>query len=369
MLDSLFPKEEKYLVHFNFLLFKPLKKQVIYYDPQPDSECSKYIKSHLKSIKAFFRKLNFAYEFCYLPEMVGQLTEEQIRYRYPNWNGEPLQTVGNDLLKPFLSKKNRDIKACFLHLYDTEDNSFSYYPLKDFSEVSLKSQLMGYHRVLDDDFWGRNHVDFSISDPEDDYNGAACMELNEEQAQYLSMQKKFSYDIEEDFEKESEKVMSELWDYLCNVRMMGISEFVLNCAMPIEKRLSRLVVDEKYNIILPDFKDLHIDLGPLPKAIFLLFLKHEEVIVFKCMSDYREELERYYRAVTNRVAKSVIESSLDAVTDPTKNILNEKCSLIRKAFVMHMDKVLADNYCITGERGECKRITLPRDLVEWRCKI
>ena len=69
------------------------------------------------------------------------------------------------------------------------------------------------------------------------------------------------------------------------------------------------------------------------------------------------------------MAKSVIESSLDAVTDPTKNILNEKCSLIRKAFVMHMDKGLADNYYITGERGESKRITLPRNLVEWRCEV
>ena len=284
MLDSLFPREEKYLVHFNQLLFEPLKNQVIYYDPQPGSACSKCIKSHLKSIKAFFRKLNFGYEFCYLPEMVDQLTEEQVRYRFPNWNGEPLQTIGNDILKPFLSDKDKDIKACFLHLYDTEDNSFSYYPLKDFSEASLKIQLMGYHRVLDDDFWGRDRIELSVSYSETDDNGAACLELNEEQAQYLSLQKKFSYDLEEDFEKESEKVLSELRDYLSNVRMMGISEFVLNCAMPIEKRLSRLVVDEKYNIILPDFKDLHIELGPLPKAIFLLFLKHEEGVVFKCIS-------------------------------------------------------------------------------------
>ena len=183
MLDSLFPKEEKYLVHFNQLLFKPLKNQVIYYDPQPNSACSKYIKSHLKSIKAFFRKLNFAYEFCYLPEMVGQLTEEQVCYRFPNWNGEPLKTVRNDILKPFLSEKDKDINACFLHLYDIEDNSFSYFPLKDFSEKRLKDQLIDYSWVLDDDFWGRDHVEFSISYPKSDNNEAACFELNDEQAQ------------------------------------------------------------------------------------------------------------------------------------------------------------------------------------------
>lgn len=360
---------EKSFVHFERLPFKPERNQVIFYDSQPHSEISSFVERHLRSIKSFFMNCNSSYEFCYLPEMTKQLDDEQVRYQYPNWNGEPMRRIGNDALKPFLAEENRNIGACFLHLFSSNnDVVFSCFSLKNFSEISLEVQLEDYKEVLDKDFFG-DRVMFSISGPESENETSDSSMLHEPQTEYLSYQKRFSYDIEADFEKESEKVLDELRSFLWKVKLHGINEFVLNCAIPVEKRLSRLVVTENYDIILPDYRNLSIELGPMPKAIFLLFLKHEEGIFFKCMSDYRQELERYYRAMTNRITKPTIDSSLDAVTDPTRNILNEKCSVIRKAFVEHMDVSLAENYCITGKRGERKRITLPRNLVEWQCKL
>lgn len=51
------------------------------------------------------------------------------------------------------------------------------------------------------------------------------------------------------------------------------------------------VITENYDIILPYYNDLHIKMEPLVKAVFILFLRHEEGIVFKCLSDYRDELK------------------------------------------------------------------------------
>lgn len=60
------------------------------------------------------------------------------------------------------------------------------------------------------------------------------------------------------------------------------------------EQLSRLIITEKYDIILPDYHDMQIKMEPLIKAVFILFLRHEEGIVFKNLSDYREELHTIY---------------------------------------------------------------------------
>jgi hypothetical protein len=108
---------------------------------------------------------------------------------------------------------------------------------------------------------------------------------------------------------------------------------------------------------------------PLPKAVFLLYLKHEEGINFKDLVDYQEELYAIYVKVTNRVDKEKIMNSLNKLTDPTKNIMNEVRSRIHEAFAKRMEEHIVENYCIGGDKGEIKRIPLPRNLVEWQCEI
>ena len=56
------------------------------------------------------------------------------------------------------------------------------------------------------------------------------------------------------------------------------------------------------------------------------------------------------------------------MTNPLLNSINEKCARIRSAFVKVFDEGLAKNYFVTGERGEAKKVILPRDLVVWEDK-
>ncbi len=57
--------------------------------------------------------------------------------------------------------------------------------------------------------------------------------------------------------------------------------------------------------------------------------------------------------------------SIEDVTNPLLNSINEKCSRIKSVFANEVDEALLNNYIIIGKSGEEKKILLPRDLVIW----
>ena len=54
-------------------------------------------------------------------------------------------------------------------------------------------------------------------------------------------------------------------------------------------KLSRLVITEDYRFVLADYDNLEVELQPVHKAVYLLFLAHPEGIEFKRLGDYRQE--------------------------------------------------------------------------------
>lgn len=133
-------------------------------------------------------------------------------------------------------------------------------------------------------------------------------------------------------------------------------------------KLSRLTITKDFSILLSDYNDMEIKMEPLVKAVFLLFLKHPEGIIFKHLPDYKQELIDIYNELRPQGLTMRSMQSIEDVTDPFQNSINEKCARIRAAFVDKFDIYLAKNYIITGERGEAKKIALPRELVEWEKK-
>ena len=174
-----------------------------------------------------------------------------------------------------------------------------------------------------------------------------------------------SLEMDYDFEAERQRMMDEIRERLERLRELGVDELVLRKLLEKEDTLSRLVVTRDYRILLPDYHNMEIEMTPLPKAVFLLFLKHEEGIPFKFLSDYEDELRDIYLRLTDRVQTEVIDKSIQALCDPTQNAINEKCARIREAFVDKFDERLAQHYFVTGKRGEPKRIQLQRNLVVW----
>jgi len=140
-------------------------------------------------------------------------------------------------------------------------------------------------------------------------------------------------------------------------------------------KLSRLLITKDYRFFLVDYDNKEVELQPVHKAVYLLFLAHPEGIEFKRLGDYREELQRYYMATAKLMDKEKIIEGVDHLVNPLDNAINEKCSRIKKVFLDMMDEYAASYYIISGHTQKhiagssriwyerLKVITLPRELV------
>jgi hypothetical protein len=139
-------------------------------------------------------------------------------------------------------------------------------------------------------------------------------------------------------------------------------------------KLSRLQITRDYRFFLVDYQK-EVELQPVHKAVYLLFLNHPEGIEFKRLGEYREELTRYYMATAKLLDKEKIMEGVNHLVNPLDNAINEKCSRIKKVFLDMMDEYTASYYIISGHTQKrfvgsnriwyerLKVITLPRELV------
>lgn len=128
--------------------------------------------------------------------------------------------------------------------------------------------------------------------------------------------------------------------------------------------LSKLTIKKNSTVILSDYNK-EVKMEPIVKAVYLLFLNHPEGIAFKCLPDYRKELADIYQKIKPFGLTERAIRSIEDVTNPLLNSINEKCSRVRAAFLSEVDTTLLEQYIITGKSGEVKKVTLPRELVVW----
>ena len=159
-------------------------------------------------------------------------------------------------------------------------------------------------------------------------------------------------------------LLKEVKEKVQKLKEYGMSEKEISSLLHNEQPLLKLFISKNYKIFLGDER-IEIRMEPLVKAVYLLFLKHPEGILFKHLPDYREELTRIYVKLKPMGMSERVVQSIEDVTNPLLNSINEKCARIRGAFVGQFDDHLARHYYIDGLRGEAKKIALPRDLVVW----
>lgn len=129
-------------------------------------------------------------------------------------------------------------------------------------------------------------------------------------------------------------------------------------------KLSKLRITKDGTILLADYQK-EVKMEPIVKAVYLLFLNHPEGIAFKFLPDYRKELTDLYQEIKPLGLTERAIRSIEDVTNPLLNSINEKCSRIRAAFLSEVDSSLLEQYIISGKSGEVKKIALSRDLVVW----
>lgn len=160
--------------------------------------------------------------------------------------------------------------------------------------------------------------------------------------------------------------MEHVRELLNELRNLGVNEESIKELMRPKRALSRVVINADYRIYLPEYNGIEVTMGPLPKAVFLLFLRHPEGIVLKEIGDYFLELMDIYKVIMGRKFKEKYAvDRLSRICDPLSNSLNEKICRAHEALRKLLDDTVAASYFIQGKRSEARQILIPSTLIEW----
>ena len=180
-------------------------------------------------------------------------------------------------------------------------------------------------------------------------------------------------------QKLKEMVSKELEQFHCSILLdevkekvrrlkdYGVADAEIEAALHEYELLPELIVTKDYKIVIGGARQREVEMEPLVKTVYLLFLLHPEGIVLKCLPDYRKELRDIYLLLRPQGLTERAERSIENVIDSTQNSINEKCARIRKAFSGLLPQYEVRYYSISGKRGGAKRIVLPQDRVRWEC--
>lgn len=340
----------KYLRFYKSRLpFQPTTRQVIYFDESVISKkmghpVARFVDSNYEHISNLFHSAGL--EFCFLPRISSKLDlMELYRYFRPEASDEELQQM---------RQSNRWGLGERYSLLRYTDNPHVL-------EYSRPGLIRYIGQDFDqDDFYIFSYAEFG--EPRDQIN--ANIDANRYLRQlesYLDLNREVDPPAETGNDN-ADALMTEAQRLVSRMRRNGIDEMVIKDIFKPTQMLSRLKV-QGTRIFLTDYNNMEITMGPLPKTVFFIYLRHPEGIAFAEMENHYDELLNLYLLVTGRDNEQGIRNSILDLTIPESNSLNEKCSRIRQAFVSKINPDLARNYYVTGERGGKRRILLPREMV------
>ena len=365
--------------------FTPADDQVIYLEWHHYKNVNAFIRKNYEWMKELF--LSYGLNFCYLP-MLGR---DVIKYNAPYLTDTECDKIfettpslqdyvvkDEEIHGPVLAfsveNEDSDVPDTFiLHYVDIEtkwykpNKSIFKQLAKDIqtSRKELEKSVVSEPTIR----YGDSDIRFSLRD-EADMDADDDSSTNKKRPTVRRSPIEFSIgprrkEADEVFDEQAKVLVKEIKERINALRDCGVNTMFLHNIIDEGEHVSSLYITKDYRIILPDYDNMEITIPDLPKAVFFLFLRHLEGIRFKDLADYREELINIYRALNPIGGTQRQQHSIRELTNPLSNSINEKCARIREAFISKFDDRLAQNYYITGKRGEPKRITLDEKKVVW----
>ena len=376
------------------LPFEPHPKQVIYVESGYDAQTNEFIVRNYNYICDHFASQG--YEFCYLPLLSSQFDMEVRSYYNPTCTNSRNIPIKSSFVLDFMAHpENREnIKPSLLYYHydlkpsEGEDSALRgitidslQFPDREYGrylacivedqrtpipvEAKERVDLHLHRRILTnnsfDDVLEPSQVSFSISRDYDDESKSAAKELP-----FLPFRIIEPKPADDTFDDDTKVLVKEIEERIAQLEQRGISKYVLESILLGPTKPSRMVITSDFRILLPDYDNMEIEMTPLVKAVYFLFLTHPKGIPFKHLPDYTESLLNIYADLRGGEVTEEMVRSVAAATSPLNNSINEKCARIREAFLSKFNERLAEPYIISGKRGEPKRITLPRNMVEWQ---
>ena len=294
-------------------------------------------KDYSESINNFFInhsdfQLYEMYKFVYLPNLCNEIGKpDMLSYLRPDvkldseiskldssyplkflWYPDDIKMIHHGMI--FFIKKNNKYGQSYILGH--------YFPIEDGSEESIKARLDEIVKEVDK-YYSNGGLSCKIRDPRlkegesDDYAESLFWSVV--------------------YDNELAGIVDEIRERLVKLREFGIADKVLLKLLKESPKLSRLVITKDFRLLL----------------------------LFKQLPEYRSELTQIYEKLRPSGLTDRALQSIEDVTNPLLNSINEKCARIRGSFVSKFDETLARHYYIWGMRGEAKKINLPRDLVVW----
>ena len=363
------PPQDQIKIEDNTIEFKLggklAPKELVYVANEEDKALSELFEKHPEVLEGWGQMIGF--HIIYLPLLIKKLKDKRVlQYRAPHLNDVELSeiSIGNNFLLQYLENPSdkEKIKQGFIRTEDIHRGSDGkdkatnrFYPLSSKSGEPMADQLHRIGKQIAIEKERHDRLLEGSTQSYDEWGDAECDSANFADDNFSP----------EEQEETINELMEEVRERISKLRQRGIAEYLLEQLIHPDNRLSRLVITKDWRILLPDYNNMEIKMEPLVKAVYLLFLRHPEGITFKQLPDYREELTRIYNQLKPSGLTDRAIQSIEDVTNPMLNSINEKCARIRAAFVGQFDDYMAKSYYIDGLRGEAKKIALPRNLVTW----
>ncbi len=332
------------------LPFNQLQNQIIYVESEYNVEVNKYIQRNYNNICEKFK--SWGYDFCYIPALIEELSDRQIlKYYAPKLKDD--DQINNKPASDFILK-------WMLHPENKKNIGPSllfYHPLSyDSSYSGAVCQFIGFSLTPDSEYDKTNNLSNILK-----LIHIRICNYDSKRIRFHRVPREL--DEDEKFDSETSRLMSEVRERIGKLRQIGIKRQILAELLQGYDKISRLYITKDLRILLKDYNDLEIKMDPLPKTLFILFLRHTEGIQIIDLDKFYDELIDIYSRMKSN--PSTITKNIDGITQTTnRDRIYVHSTAIRKAFEEVFDEHLADSYCITGEKYTPRKITLDRKLIE-----
>lgn len=379
---------------------------VVYVETEYNQPLNSFISNNMEYIRKGFLEKN--YHFVYIPELKN-LSDEDLACAFPLDTASMTDDIRNDI---------RNIS--------TEQFSHMFASLIGMDFSGSKAGLMSLHRYRGDEGCRIPDIDCSeshfvyvdlqdccpdnIKEAFEEYFKFYATELR---PGIFCTRPREEYPLDDWQEGESDGNQNDIPDFLFyydQQKMLGIAEEIrqrveilrqggyielllhtlgadlvkqINDSRKTATPLMHLNISDNLRIFIPELDNREMKMPALARALYVFYLRHEEGVEFKFLSEFTEELFSLYRLASNRLDDSRLRTTVDSLVNPTENKINECVSRIKTAFLSVMDEYAARNYCLQMRSKEFRReipeeegkvrlfkdmakyISLPRHLVRY----
>ena len=374
------------------LLFGKKKKESSFILPQ--RACIYYLISGRKFVMDDVQYDNIrdivegeGYELFYMPGVLPSLSKAVMKYNFPGVKIDFTQEDFSMSVAHQLNINLGDDHACLVW-YNDDLEIFEHTEPQDSFEALHEQVYIKFNAVLesiDSDYsfsvgsadTAEEICDYCQHLPMEEIEPSSCQRQSEENKSFWRSRipvERNLYELCDDIddEVESAPIFSPELDLLAQeakeaidkLLLSGFSAEVIKGWLDQKVKLSRIRITKRNKILLVDY-DIEVKMGPLPKTVFLFFLRHPEGMRFVDLQDYKQEIYDIYSRLAVSDDLDKIKRSVDLLTNPFDNSINEKCTMIKYAFQKVVKDDIASNYYVSGKQGHTMKIPLDRTLVEW----